>query len=102
MTFILQMISALTEPFGVIGYLLCGLLLPRLWMALAAALAWSLAMQVWEIAQTKAQHAMSALELLFPRLTVATLLALVAFLAVDAWRRRRAEDAPRGRTVSPS
>jgi len=94
MTFILQMFSALAEPFGVAGYVLCGLMLPRLWMALAAALGWSLAMQVWESAQAKAQYAASALDLLFPRLTLATIVALGAFLAIDAWRR--------GRSLTPS
>ncbi|MCC7047560.1 MAG: hypothetical protein IT562_12685 [Alphaproteobacteria bacterium] len=94
MTFLLQMMSALAEPLGAIGYVLCGLLLPRLWIALAASAAWSLAMQAWESAQARAQSLTSATELLFPRLTLAVLLALAAFLAIEAWRERR--------TVSPS
>jgi hypothetical protein len=78
MTFALQMMSALMEPVGVAGYVLCGLLLPRLWLALPAAVLWAGVMQVWEAAQTKAQHGMSAFELLFPRLVVAMLLAILA------------------------
>lgn len=89
MTFVLQMLSALAEPIGVLGYVLCGLMLPRLWLAIGAALAWALAMQGWEIALTRSQYGIAALDLLFPRLTLAALLALAAFLAIDAWRRQR-------------
>jgi hypothetical protein len=92
-TFVLQMMSALGEPLGVAGYLLSGLMLSRLWAALLASLGWAAAIQVWEIAQVKAQHAVPAFELLFARLTVATVLACVAFLAIDAWRRRRTTSA---------
>ena len=91
MTFMLQMMSALMEPAGVIGYALCGLLLPRLWLSLPLAVLWAVVMQVWEAAQAKAQHGMSALELLFPRIAVALLVAILAALAVEAVRVRIAE-----------
>lgn len=98
MTFALQMISALAEPFGVIGYLLCGLMLPRLWLALPGACLWALIMQVWETAQAKALHAAPVFALLFPRLSVALIVALAAFLAIEPWRRGRAEAPARVRS----
>jgi len=91
MTFVLQMLSALMEPIGVIGYVLCGLFLPRLWLALPAAVAWAGVMQVWETAQAKAQQGLSGLELLVPRIAVALLVAVAASLAMQAWRDRSAE-----------
>jgi hypothetical protein len=91
MTFALQMVSALMEPVGMVGYVLCGLLLPRLWLALPAAIGWAGAMQLWEAAQAKAHHGFSALELLFPRLAVAMIVATLLSLAVEAWRMGRAE-----------
>ncbi len=91
MTFLLQMLSALMEPIGVLGYVLCGLFLPRLWLALPAAVAWAAVMQVWESAQARAQQGLSGLELMFPRIAVALLVSLAAFLALRAWRNARAE-----------
>lgn len=91
MTFVLQMISALMEPVGVIGYVLCGLLLPRLWLTLPVAVVWAVVMQVWEAAQAKAQYGLSALELLFPRIAVALLIAILATMALEALRIRIAE-----------
>ena len=102
MTFVLQIISALAEPFGVIGYVLCGLMLRRLWLALPVAAGWAILMQVWEMAQLSAQHAAPALVLLFPRLSAALLVALLAHLAVEPWRAGRDPAPARPRRVSPS
>lgn len=89
MTFGLQMISAMMEPLGVLGYLLAGLLLPRLWLALIASGGWAVLMQAWEWAALRADGGAATLELLFPRLSVALILALCAYLAIDPWRRGR-------------
>ena len=89
MTFLLQMISAMMEPLGVLGYLLAGLLLPRVWLALLVSGAWAMVMQVWEWAALRAAQAAPTLDLLFPRLSVALILGLLAFLAIDPWRRGR-------------
>lgn len=89
MTFLLQMISAMVEPLGVLGYVLAGLLLPRLWLALLASGGWAIVMQAWEWAALRATHGAAAMELLFPRLSVALILGLAAFLAMEPWRRGR-------------
>ncbi len=94
MTFGLQMISAMMEPLGVLGYLLAGLLLPRLWLALIASGGWAVLMQAWEWAALRAAGSASTLELLFPRLSVALILALLAYLAIDPWRRGRRASRP--------
>jgi len=100
-TFALQMISAALEPIGVIGYVLCGLLLPRLWLALPAAMGWAALMQVWEVAQARARHSFSTFELLLPRLAVAMAIAALLCLAMDAWRQSRADRRARRDDAGP-
>ena len=94
MTPVLQISSALMEPFGLIGYLLCGLLLPRLWMALFGAAGWELLMNMWETAQEKARYAVSGSELMVARFAAALLVAAAAYYALSAWRERRAAQQP--------
>ena len=93
MTPFLQMASALMEPIGMVGYLLCGLLLPRLWLALAGAVGWAVLMNVWDAAQEKARYAVSASELTIPRFAAALLVSAAAYYALAAWRERRAATA---------
>ncbi|MGQ0674627.1 MAG: hypothetical protein ACT4N4_00825 [Rhodospirillales bacterium] len=94
MTVFLQMTSALMEPVGLIGYLLCGLLLPRLWLALSGAAGWAVLMNVWDAAQEKARYAVSGSELMVSRFAAALLVAAAAYYALNAWRERRAAGAP--------
>ena len=89
MTVFLQTTSALMEPFGLIGYLLCGLLLPRLWMSLGGAVGWAVLMNVWESAQEKARYTVSGSELMVSRFAAALLVAAAAYYALSAWRDRR-------------
>lgn len=91
MTFILQMVSALMEPVGMIGYVLCGVFLRRMWIALPAAVAWAIALQVWDAASERARYAVSSPELLFPRIVVALAVAAIVFYLIDSWRQSRAE-----------
>jgi hypothetical protein len=90
MTPFLQLASAMMEPIGMVGYLLCGLLMPRLWLALGGALGWAALMNVWDAAQEKARYAVSASELTIPRFAAALLVAAAAYYALAAWRERRA------------
>ena len=90
MTVILQITSAMMEPIGLLGYLLCGLLLPRLWMAFGGALGWAVLMNVWETAQEKARYVVSGSELMVSRFAAAALVAAAAYCALSAWRERRA------------
>ena len=99
MTLFLQMASAMMEPIAMIGYLLCGLLLPRLWMAFGGAIGWAVLMNVWDTAQETARYAVSASELAVPRFAVALLIAAAAHYALNAWREHRA--APEQRRFVP-
>ncbi len=89
MTVILQIASAMMEPIGLLGYLLCGLLLPRLWMALGGALGWAVLMNLWETAQEKARYAVSGSELMVSRFAAAALAAAAVYYALSVWRERR-------------
>lgn len=94
MTIFLQITSAMMEPIGVLGYLLCGLLLPRLWMTLGGAAGWAVLMNVWEAAQEKARYTVSGSELMVSRFAAALLVAAAAHYALEAWRERRAQQQP--------
>jgi hypothetical protein len=102
MTPFLQLASAMMEPIGVVGYLLCGLLLLRLWLALGAAAGWAVLMNVWDAAQEKARYAVSASELTIPRLAAALLVSAAVFYALAAWRERRAAAAEPRYAPAPS
>ena len=89
MIFVLQMVSALLEPVGVVGYALSGLLLPRLYLSLPAALGWAALMQAWEFAQARALGAPPPLDLLVARPAVALAVAASCWFALDIWRQAR-------------
>ena len=91
MTVLLHMTSALMEPIGILGYLLCGLLLSRLWLALCGAVGWAVLMNLWEAAQEVARFTVSGSELLVARFAAATLAAAAAHYALEAWRERRVQ-----------
>ena len=86
---IYHLFSAAIEPVSMIGYIACGLLLPRLFLAIAGGIGWAVLMNLWDSAQQTSRWAVAGSELSIARIAAGVLAAMAAYYAMDAWQNWR-------------